>query len=259
MKPARPLRALIVDDEPLARLRMHHLLREQSDVRICAECGDAAGAATAIAQQEPDVVFLDITMPGTSGLEFVRKAGLGRRPLIVLVTAHAEFAVEAFECRAVDYLLKPVRPERLAKALERVRELLAATPTIPSTADVPPATAHTAEPAGGPLRAVMVRNGGRILLVPVADIESIEAAGNYLVLHVGTANHVHRSTLSELEERLDPAVFLRVNRSALVHKSFVRALEVTGPGEYDVVLRSGRRLKVTRSLKELRAQFESGR
>lgn len=259
MNPARPIRALIVDDEPLARLRMHHLLHDQPDVRICGECSDAAGAATAIAQQEPDVVFLDVTMPGTSGLEFARRVGLGRRPLIVLVTAHAEFALEAFECRAVDYLLKPVRPERLAKALDRVRELLAATAVIPSAADASPATAHAAEPPSGPLRAVMVRNGGRLLLVPVAEIESIEAAGNYLVLHAGTANHVHRSTLSELEERLDPAVFLRVNRSALVHKSYVRALEVTGPGEYEVVLRSGRRLKVTRSLKELRTHLESSR
>lgn len=245
LKPV-PMSVLLVDDEPLARVRMKTLLRGHESVVVIGECGSGEEARRLMASTPPDVVFVDVRMPGMGGIELARVVGQGRRPLVVLVTAHSEFALEAFECRAVDYLLKPVRPERLAQALERLRDLLCA----------PDPSAETEAPTSA-VTTLMVRNGGAIALIPAHEVEWIESAGNYLVIQAGAARHVLRGTLSEMESRLDPRRFVRLSRSIVANSAFIDRLDVTAPGQYDAVMRRGTRLKVTRSLREMRASLQS--
>ncbi len=241
------MKIVLVDDEPLARTRLRALLAEESDVEIVGECGTAAEARAAIEKTRPDVALLDVTMPGEDGIQLARWLSCTHRPLIILVTAHARFAVDAFEARALDYLLKPVRPERLRQALDRARETLDASQT-PSTGDA----------ATGMLRRLPVKARGQMIFVDVGQIDWIEAAGNYMVVHSRGENHVVRETLASLQRGLPPGQFIRVNRSVVVNVDVVKTVQRTGRGEYFVTLTCGKSVDVTCGLRELQQRVKFG-
>jgi two-component system LytT family response regulator len=237
------MRVVIVDDEPLARRRLRRLLGPEADVEIVAEAGDGRSAVRTIMTAKPDVVLLDVQMPGPDGIEVARRLP-APRPVIVFVTAFDHYAVQAFELRAIDYLLKPVTRDRLAESMARVREQFrdrAATDRALSAL-----LDQFATPARW-LERVPVRSAGRIDLVDVAAVDWIEAANNYVVLHAGRDAHILRSTLGELVSSLDPRRFVRIHRSAVVAVDRIARLDSLSRGDYEVVLKSGTRVLMSRT------------
>jgi two-component system, LytTR family, response regulator len=236
------IRAVIVDDEPLARERIRALVSAHADVEVAGECGDGLAAVAALDDLRPDAVFLDVQMPGLDGFDVL--AAAEHLPAVVFVTAYDEHALRAFDAHAVDYLLKPIDERRFDIALARLRERLGAGRHPPD--EVRALAADLARYRGWSTR-LAVRAGGRIELVPVADIHWIEAAGNYVCLHLGKAEHILRETLKSLEARLDPGSFARIHRSAIVNLDRIAHLEPIEHGEYLVTLRDGTSLYATRS------------
>jgi two-component system LytT family response regulator len=226
------IRAMLVDDEPLARERLRALLASEADVEIVAECADGPAAVDAVRRLEPDVVFLDIRMPGMDGFDVLDAVGPGRLAAVVFLTAYDQHAVRAFEERALDYLLKPVSRARIREAVARVRERLA-------------------HPAAERTQRLAVRNGQRVTFVELASVDWIEAAGNYALVHAGRETHILRETMSALESRLPAASFLRVSRGAILNLSRVRELKAESPGQYRAVLSDGQCVVVTRSWREI--------
>ena len=253
------LTALIVDDEPLARERVRTLLAAEPDIEILGECTNGREAVAAVKKQRPDLLFLDIQMPELDGFQTLAQLqplalslpnGL---PAVIFVTAFDEHAVKAFEVHALDYLLKPFKPARFRAALTRAREQLAV--KKPGGDDTSRRILELLESraAATPeyLARLAVRDRDKVRFVKTADIDWIEASGNYLVLHVGKENHVLRETLTSLEGQLSPKEFFRINRSALVHVDRVRHVEPAFNDEHIVVLADGTRLTLTRGLREL--------
>ena len=261
------LRVLIADDEPLARLRLEDLLHEEPGVEIVAAVEDGVEAIEAIAAHRPDVVFLDIQMPGASGLEVVARVGPERMPATVFVTAHDDHAVRAFELAAVDYLVKPFDDERFAQAFARVRERLRLRDVESATRrllDALGTTAPVAMPAAVPgsgsppsyAQRIPVEVRGQTRFVPVEAIDYVTASGPYAELHVGDAAHLIRERMSALEQRLDPTRFVRIHRSAIVQLDRVESLQQRPGGELTARLRGGRELAVSRSRRrELEARL----
>lgn len=244
------LRIAIVDDEPLARDRLRRLLKGDSEVEVVVECEDAASAMEAVKREHPDLLLLDVQMPGMDGFELLRKLDPAEIPQVVFVTGHDIHAVKAFEARALDYLLKPTTRARLAEALRRVRERLAANaaPEIPRPL-LDLLAEH--ESVSSRLRRLAVRAGERTTFVSVDEIDWIEAAGNYVVLHVGTARHVLRETMGALEEQLPADAFLRANRSAILNLRRIKELQTVSPNEHVALLNTGERIPLTKSLREI--------
>jgi two-component system, LytTR family, response regulator len=230
------LRALIVDDMPLSRSRVRRYLNDAADVEIVGECGSAEDALAEIARTGPDVLFLDVQMPGLNGLELVGRLAAEKRPAIVFITAFEEFAVQAFAAEAVDYLLKPFDHDRLAQALTKVRTYLS--------------RRQTAERPAGYLDRVAVKSVGRIDYVATSQIDWIETAGNYLSLHCGKDAHLVRETMSRIETLLDPRVFLRIHRSTMVRVAAIRSVEPLFNGDRSVSLTDGTKLTLSRSYHE---------
>ncbi len=225
------VRALIVDDEPLSRRALRQLLDTRADVDVQHEVASAAEAAPLLSLV--DVAFVDIEMPGMSGLDLVRAQETRACPFIVFVTAFNEYAVTAFETDAVDYLPKPVSASRLAKAMDRVHERLVA------------ARQHTELPAGPP--ALIARVGDRDVVIPVEDIDAIEADGVYAVLIVASRRYLIRTPLDTLETTLDGAGFLRVHRSWIVSRSRIASVRpMVGSQQRELVLRTGAVIPVSR-------------
>jgi two-component system, LytTR family, response regulator len=243
-----PLRVLIVDDEPLARERLRALLQHESAAEIIGECGSGPEAVESIRRLAPDLVFLDMQMPGCDGLQVVDQLPPERRPAVVFVTAHDKFAVDAFAVQAVDYLLKPFDRERFKTAFKRAQEHLRAKRTgeLDEKLERLLAGAHTT--ARAPDR-LAVKADGRVVLVKPEDVVWIEAADNYVILHLREDRLMLRETLSALEERLGTTHFARVNRSAIVHLDQIKELQPTFHGDYVVVLRNGTKLPLSRSLR----------
>ena len=252
------MRALIVDDEPLARDGMRLALAAEPDVEIVGECGSAADAEAAIAAERPDLVFLDISLPDESGVSLAARLDPAAAPLVVFVTAYEAHAVRAFELHALDYVLKPVQPARLAAAVARVRATLAARSRdavharlAAALADLagssaPPAAPAPAPEATAPLDRVTVRIGRRLVVVRLADVEWISADGDYVRLHGAAGAPLLRATLSDLARRVEPRLFLRVHRSAMVNLDAVRGLQLEEHGDYSLVLRSGTKVRIGR-------------
>lgn len=254
------MNVLIVDDEPLARDTVRDALSGEQDIRIVAECGTGEEAVAAVREHGPDLVFLDIRMPGLSGFEVLGELDEAT-PDIVFVTAHDEHALRAFEVNAVDYLLKPFSDERFRETMRRVRERSSgstgASPRqlrrllrrLEADRDM-----DAAEPQEGPVgeyaRRFMVRSGDRIRFVAADEVDWFEADGNYVVLHVGEEDHRVRSTLSGMEEQLDPADFVRVHRSAIVNLDSVREVQPWFSGDYVAILTTGDRVKVSRTYRD---------
>lgn len=240
------IRTILVDDEPLARLRMKDLLAERADIEIVAECATGQQARSTIETLKPDLMFLDVQMPRMTGIKLVQMLGESELPLVVFVTAHDGFAVEAFDTRAVDYLLKPVRPQRLSRALDRVCEQLAAIRDEPAEK---PALEFPGEPRR--ISRLMVKANDRVVFLKNERIDCIESAGNYVIVHVGEERHVVRETMATLERDLPRSDFVRLNRSHIVNVDRIVELQSYGQGNYCAVLQGGRKVNVTVGLREL--------
>ncbi|HEX2190413.1 MAG TPA: LytTR family DNA-binding domain-containing protein [Longimicrobiaceae bacterium] len=246
------LRVLVVDDEPLARRGILARLRRAGGVEVVGECASGREAVDAIRGLAPDLVFLDVQMPGTDGFGVVEAVGPERVPEVVFVTAYDEHALRAFEAQALDYLLKPVDDERFARALERARRRVEERRhgALGRRVAAALAEAGAAAPPSAPERPAerfLVRRGGRVQVVHADEIDWVEAAGDYVSLHAGGATHLLRETMAALEARLDPARFLRIHRSTIVNVERIRELHPHFNREYVVVLRDGTRLKLSRS------------
>jgi two-component system LytT family response regulator len=250
----RPVRALVVDDEPLGRIRVEDLLRRESGIEIVGTASDGVAAVEAIRVLAPDLVFLDVQMPGKSGLEVVREIGPELMPATIFVTAYDQYAIQAFDIAAVDYLVKPFDDERFEQALARARRLLELQGMDRLRQQLVTLLQGGAVPQPQPIKRylerIAVESGGRIEPVPVSAIEYIVASGPYARLHVGGRRYVIRERMQTLEEGLDPRRFLRIHRSVIVRLDMVEALHRGPGGESEVRLRNGVRLRVSRSRRE---------
>jgi two-component system LytT family response regulator len=234
---------MVVDDEPLAREGLVDLLRAMPDVEVAGAHADGESALRAIDANTPDVLCVDIRMPGLDGFDVVAALDPERTPAVIFVTAYDAFAVRAFEVNAIDYLLKPVTADRLSTAIEKVRDRKRLEPLTPERfTDLLEKLAPTRSPGAGRL---IVREVGRIVVIPTRDIDWIEGADYYARLHIGAKSHLIRESLASLERRLDPVRFHRVHRSAIVNLDRVRAVEAAERGDAVVVLTTGSRIRVT--------------
>lgn len=235
--------AFVVDDEPLARRRLRELMQDAPWLQCVGEAATGRAAVAAIDELQPDLVFLDVRLPGISGLDVL--ALVKHKPAVIFTTAHDQFAVTAFEVGAIDYLLKPFGRERFGRALERARPLL--------EKQVGTAAADRAREvlADGPIPRLFVRDGGRIVPVPVASIERLQACDDYVVVHAAGKAFTMNLPLSDLEQRLDPRVFVRVHRSHVVNLDYVTALTPYDGARLQITLRGGTTLMASRQRSRL--------
>jgi two-component system LytT family response regulator len=238
------IRAVVVDDEPLARERIRALLEAEPAVEVVAECGDGGAAINAVSRHRPDLLFLDIQMPEMDGFEVLEALDPDRLPAVVFVTAYDEYALRAFDVHAVDYVLKPIDPDRFRTAVARARGRM----VRPEGSDRGVAALLDALRAErrGPVRFV-VRNGERLGFVRADEIDWIESDGNYAKLHAAGRVHVMRATLKAVEHRLDPETFVRIHRSFIVNLDRVTTVEPYFHGEYVVIMKDGTKLTSSRS------------
>jgi two-component system, LytTR family, response regulator len=243
------IRTLVVDDEPIARERILSLLQQENDVEVIGECSDGVQAVSAIQQQAPDLVFLDVQMPGTDGFGVIQNIGADRMPTVVFVTAYDEYALKAFEVHALDYLLKPFGKDRFQETLKHAREHLERR----RAGDLGRrllALVHDLKPEQQRLDRLVVKSGGRVFFLRTDEIDWIEAAGNYVRLHLGEESHLFRETMNGMESRLDTRRFVRIHRSRIVNTERIKELQPWFNGEYVVILRNGTRLTLSRGYRE---------
>ena len=245
----RPLRTLIVDDEPMARAHLRSLLAARDDVEVAGECASGLAAVDVLRQGDFDLVLLDIQMPERDGLAVVREVGVERMPPVIFVTAYDEHALDAFEVHAFDYLLKPVNRDRFAEAIDRVVRL---------------ARTDDSEAIRGPLGRLMeyisasrdeleriaIKVDGRILMLSVSDVDWVEAADDYVKFHVGQSTYLHRDTMTRLERRLPRDTFMRIHRSTIVNLGRIRELQPWFQGDWVLILHDGTRLHTGRNYRE---------
>lgn len=267
-----PLRTLIVDDEQLARRGLALRLKEFPEVQVVGECSDGQQALQAIAEHEPELVFLDIQMPGMNGFDVIARLQGDTLPMIVFVTAYDAYAVEAFKVHAVDYVLKPVEEDRLQEAISRALEYreqrksaqakerlveLVMGMTGASARSVESMASGDDRPRQWPEK-ISIRDGNDIHLVRVDDIRWIDAAGDYMCLHTPTGTHIMRSTMKQLEAMLDPERFVRVHRSTIVNAREVVGANTLESGDMLLHLEGGARVKVSRGLRERARELLEG-
>ena len=243
------LRTLIVDDEPAARQRLRDLLAGATETEVVAEAADVPGALALVRAERPDVVFLDIEMPGADGFALLDELAHSERPAVVFVTAHEEHALRAFDVEAIDYLLKPFGWDRLESTLARVRDEVAHRRQKVLSSTVEDLLADYRRPRSVDDR-LPIRQNGRVSFLRIADIDWVDAAHNQVRIHAHGVSHLLRESISALEERLDGETFLRVHRSTIVNVNRIQELLVNPAGQYVLVLRSGQRLSVSRSYRE---------
>ena len=261
-----PIRVLIVDDEPLARQRLEDLLRNEQGVEILASLDNGSAAVDAVRSMHPDIVFLDLQMPGKTGLDVVREIGPDAMPLTIFVTAYDRYALQAFDLAAVDYLVKPFDDERFEQAFHRARRyveleemgelrerLLAVLDTGArgtNASAAPSQRAPDSRSGASYLERIAVEMRGKVRVVPVSQIEYITASGPYVELHTSERAYLIREAIHTLEERLDPSRFLRIHRSIIVRVDLIDTFHRGAGGDYEVQLKSGARLRVSRSRRE---------
>jgi two-component system, LytTR family, response regulator len=249
-----PLRVVVADDETLARQRVIDMLRHEAGVQVVGEASDGIQAVEVIRREQPDLVFLDVQMPGRTGLDVVRELGADM-PATIFVTAYDTHALAAFDLAAVDYLVKPFDDERFEQAFGRARrmielrdvERLRARLLSVLQGEAPLDSVDGGAPRTSYLERIPVEMRGKVKVVPVSEIEYIVASGPYAELYAGDRKYLIREAMQNLEERLDPAVFIRVHRSVIVRIDQIATLHKAPGGDYEVELRSGRRLRVSRS------------
>jgi len=250
------VRALIVDDEELARERLRQLLSDRPEIELVGECADGEAAVAPIRKESPELVFLDIQMPELDGFAVLEAIGSEPMPVIVFVTAHDKFALRAFEVNAVDYLLKPFDRERFEAALQRALDKVKR--VGPGQATAQAALLTEVQPAAKPLERLAVKSEGRILIVKTADIAWIESAHNYVQIHEDKRSHMLRETITAIEARLAPEKFVRISRSVIVNVERVKELEPLFHGEYRVTLQNGTRLTLSRRYRKKLQQLGVG-
>ena len=244
------LKTLIADDEPLARERLRFLLSTDEEIEIAGECRNGREVVAALKEKRIDVLFLDIQMPAGGGFQVIEQLGPARMPVTVFVTAHNQYAVQAFEVKALDYLTKPVEPERLRATLAHAKERIASQAAL-LTQEQFKSVLASLENGGGLTkehpRRFLVHNGTKDIFVNVDDIEWIEAADYYSCLHVGTKNLMLRETIKQLASSLDPHKFIRIHRSVIVNVEHIQEIIREGQTEGSVVLTNGLRLKMSKA------------
>lgn len=253
---AKKMTALIVDDEPLARRTLRDLLVADPEVEIIGECGSGLEAVKFIHQQIPDLLFLDIQMPGLNGFEALAQVEHELIPAIVFVTAYDRYALKAFDLHALDYLLKPFTDQRFAEALRQakshvgMRELNRLSQSLLALLREQTGAESVNVKRKGFLNRFMIKSGGRVSFVKADEVDWIAADDYYIKLHVGAKTHLLRLSMNELEEKLDPKRFLRIHRSTIINFERVKELQQNPNGEYAVVLKDGTELKLSRSRRE---------
>lgn len=243
------IRTLVVDDEPLARERTRKLLEKAKDIEVLGECSNGSDAVESIGNLQPDLVLLDVQMPELDGFGVLERLRGRKLPAIIFVTAHDKFALRAFDVHALDYLLKPFDAERFNQALDRARERL----RTPEGDDLNQRISELLADLKGPAKTLdrlAVKTGGKVLLLRTEDIDWVEAADNYVNLHIGSESHLHRETMSALESRLPVEKFMRISRSTIVNVERIKELQPLFHGEYSVILRNGARLTLSRSYRD---------
>jgi two-component system LytT family response regulator len=223
------IRALVVDDEPLARSNIAVLLRADPQIEMVNECGSGAEAVAEIRSAKPDLVFLDVQMPECDGFDVLELLGRDLPPAIVFVTAYDHYALRAFEAGALDYILKPFDNARFKRALDRAKERI-----------------RKRNDGSGKIERIAIKSSGEVVFLQTGDIDWIEAADYYACLHVGAKTHLLRRSMSDLEQELDPSLFCRIHRSAIVNLDRVKGLRLNADGEYEVLLDRGARLRLSR-------------
>jgi two-component system, LytTR family, response regulator len=253
-------RVIIVDDEELARRGIRTRLQRSGDVEIVAECSNGREAIEAIRRASPDLVFLDVQMPGKTGFDVVEAIGWDAFPHVIFVTAHDRYALRAFEVNALDYLLKPIDDERFDIAFQRARESLARDRDSDFGRRLA-AVIGDAKPgkSDGRTDRLVVRSGGRVVFVKISEIDWVEATGDYVTLHVGNKSWLLRETITAMERKLEPNGFTRIHRSTLVNLERVGEMRALDNGEYRVLLRDGTELKASRTYRNALQRLINGR
>ena len=265
------LRVIIVDDEPLALRGMKLRLQEFPEVEVVEECANGREAVKAIKSLNPDLVFLDIQMPGLDGFGVVRALIGGPAPLFVFVTAYDKYAIDAFEANALDYMVKPVEEERLKDAIHRARDAMKSRAAAERESRLVEMLASLSDDDRDKIKdliddpawvekeryaeRISFKDGSKVVVLNADDIEWIDAAGDYMCIHAGGKTHIIRETMKTLQQRLDPARFQRVHRSAIVNVAKVKELHPHSNGEYFLILENGNELKLSRSYKDVVARF----
>jgi two-component system, LytTR family, response regulator len=244
------IRTLVIEDEPVARARLVTLLEQESDVDLVGECADGSGAIVAIQELAPDLLFLDVQIPEMDGLEVARQVGPERMPAVVFVTAYDEYALQAFDVHAVDYLLKPFTSERFAQALSHARQLILRRRASMLNEQLLALLPDLQRPSAPRRERILVKSNGRIYFVRMCDLDYCQAAGNYVQLHVGQDVHLVRETMARLEGDLDPEHFVRIHRSTIVNIDRIAEFHPMFNGEFAVVLKGGVRLTLSRGYRD---------
>jgi two-component system LytT family response regulator len=250
------IHTLIVDDEALARRRVKRFLNNEPDISVIAECGSGREAINVIQNASPDLLFLDVQMPEIGGFEVVQSIPSKRMPFIIFVTAYDEHALRAFDVHALDYLLKPFKHERFKEAVERARTRLR---HDEDAGGCPGLTAliQKLKAEQNYLTRFVVKSSNRVVLVGADEVDWIESASNYALLHVGDKTHVVRETMHALETKLSPKMFQRISRSLIVNLERVKELQPMGKGQYVVMLTSGKQLTMSRGIRDLELAVQS--
>ena len=268
MATGKKIRTLLIDDEPLAIRGLKIRLQDFGVIEIIGTCSNGRDAVKMIKEQKPDLVFLDIQMPGFDGFSVLRSlVGEAEIPLVVFVTAYDQYALDAFKAHAVDYLLKPVEIDRLAEAIEHVKDSLTQRVAIEQNARLVELIENLDNPPKEALTAILeqpldkqedrfdpqfrIKDRGHITIVEIKDIDYIDAAGDYMCIHVGEKTHILRETMKTMEKRLDPKIFQRVHRSTIVNLDMVKEVRPHSNGECFLTLLCGEELKVSRSYKDV--------
>jgi two-component system LytT family response regulator len=244
------IRTLIVDDEALSRERLRSLLAPIDDVEIVGECASAEEALNHIEDLHPDLMFLDVQMPGLDGFEVVAQMDVDNGPVVVFATAYDDYALRAFEANAIDYLLKPIGAERLISAVSKVRHRLKSQPDARDDHHLQTLLARL-QPGGSYRQRFAVKTGNRYSVLRAADLMWVAGADNYVELHTAKAMHLHRSTLADMERLLDPRHFLRIHRSLIINVDYVSSIEPWGFGEHCFVMASGTSLTSSRRYRKM--------
>jgi two-component system LytT family response regulator len=240
------IRTLIVDDEPLARRRLQSLLADESDIDVIGEAANGTEAVRAIATDRPDLVFLDVQMPGLDGFDVLRATATLHQPFVVFITAHDEHAIRAFEVQAVDYLLKPVIETRFREAVRRVVGRMRASPRQELAHELAQLLERVA-PTQARSSRIPIKRDGRVNFVRAEDIDWVEADGDVVRLHAGRETHVVRETLSDVEAKLPEGHFMRIHRSLIVNTERVREVQPWFKGDYVLILHDGTKLRSGRT------------
>ena len=251
MRDADPtkIRALIVDDEPLARRRIKSLLAHDSSVEVIGECSDGYKAVSFISELTPDLVFLDVQMPAMDGFEVIKTIGPERMPTVIFVTAYDQYALKAFEVNALDYLLKPFDRSRFQKTLERAKSMIRRMQNGDVNNQLLSLLGELRREHGVPDRFI-IRSGGRVVFLRVEEIDWMSNVGNYVRLQVGRDSHLMRETMTGMEAKLNADKFMRIHRSTIVNLDRVKEVQPWAKGEYVVIMRDGTRLIMSRRYRE---------